>query len=370
MKSLEALLEKATTEQLAALLKVIDLKAFRSPLPNEIVRAIKWLHRDIFTDIYVEVFGGKSESYAEVLSNILGKLGTPAPASIGCEALEGKLAQKVFGSMWDSLTESQKVEIAKRIEMGVLGLHLDTDLKRAGGIAGLLAMANVGGFGTYMLASSSLAGVSGLVGITLPFAAYTALSSAMAVVLGPVGWTSAALYGLYKLSGTNYQKLIPVALYIAALRYELTHGNYRKSDAPNEFDIERWAESAYLKLGALRTTRTTHKGHSESKWFKVSAFAFEDLEEASAARIKFNVVVYASGNAVERLKLKQLGLSNPIRCSVCIIYRKRDSVWSCYVALRTIHFDDPRKEPAVETVGTVAIKNGDGIVPLDLFVPP
>ena len=50
---------------------------------------------------------------------------------------------------------------------------------------GFSAVVSIGGFAFYTAASSLLAGLAGLVGLTLPFAAYTTLSSGIAVLANP-----------------------------------------------------------------------------------------------------------------------------------------------------------------------------------------
>ncbi|MBD0824423.1 glycoside hydrolase family 18 protein [Aestuariibaculum marinum] len=63
-------------------------------------------------------------------------------------------------------------------------------------LAGIGA-AQLSGFGVYMLASSTVASVASLVGVTLPFAFYTTMSSVISFAIGPVGVLLAAI-PLYK----------------------------------------------------------------------------------------------------------------------------------------------------------------------------
>ena len=89
-----------------------------------------------------------------------------------------------------------------------------------GGMAAVLAASNLAGFSAYLVATSSLAALTGSLGIALPFAAYAGLTTALSVVLGPVGWLGAGLFALIGLTGANYKKLIPAILYISVLRNE------------------------------------------------------------------------------------------------------------------------------------------------------
>ena len=54
--------------------------------------------------------------------------------------------------------------------------------------------------------------------LTLPFVAYTAVTRAISVVLGPVGWLGAGLLTLHQLTGPNWQKTTNAIVYISMLR--------------------------------------------------------------------------------------------------------------------------------------------------------
>ena len=73
-------------------------------------------------------------------------------------------------------------------------------------IFGALTAARLSGFGVYLLASTSLSALTTAASLTLPFAVYTTMSSAIAVIIGPAGWGAAALYVIWKLTGPNYKR--------------------------------------------------------------------------------------------------------------------------------------------------------------------
>jgi uncharacterized protein YaaW (UPF0174 family) len=87
--------------------------------------------------------------------------------------------------------------------------------------SGILA-ANLGGFATYTMATSLLGGISSALGVVLPFAAYTTLTSAISVALGPLGVGALSLWGVHKLTSANIKSTILVVLEIAAIRERLT----------------------------------------------------------------------------------------------------------------------------------------------------
>jgi uncharacterized protein YaaW (UPF0174 family) len=51
------------------------------------------------------------------------------------------------------------------------------------------------------------------------------MSSAIAVIIGPVGWLGAGLFAIWKLTDANYKRLIPAILYVSALRAK-QQGNF------------------------------------------------------------------------------------------------------------------------------------------------
>lgn len=95
----------------------------------------------------------------------------------------------------------------------------DPSGKLAGG-AGLLVIGNLGGFATYTLMSSVLSTLS--LG-SLGFGAYTAASSALSVVLGPVGWLALGAAGIYSFGKPELQKTIPLVAMIGMVRQRLSN---------------------------------------------------------------------------------------------------------------------------------------------------
>lgn len=78
---------------------------------------------------------------------------------------------------------------------------------------------NLGGFATYTLVSSVLSTLS--LG-TLGFGAYTAASSAVSVILGPVGWVALGTAGVYALGKPELKKTIPLVAMIGMVRQRVS----------------------------------------------------------------------------------------------------------------------------------------------------
>jgi uncharacterized protein YaaW (UPF0174 family) len=92
------------------------------------------------------------------------------------------------------------------------------------GTAGLMVIGNLGGFATYTLMSTVLSTVTfGALG----FGAYTAASSLLSVVLGPVGWIAMGGAAIHALGKPELKKTIPIVANVAMIRQRVA--NYNRS---------------------------------------------------------------------------------------------------------------------------------------------
>jgi hypothetical protein len=79
---------------------------------------------------------------------------------------------------------------------------------------GGLGLAQLSGFGIYEASTTALGFLTHAVGITLPFAAYTGLTSTIAYVIGPAGWLAAGVWGAWRLTQPKWAKIVPGLIYI------------------------------------------------------------------------------------------------------------------------------------------------------------
>ncbi len=86
-------------------------------------------------------------------------------------------------------------------------------------VLGTLALANASGFGIYLAATTTLGFLTHAIGITLPFAAYTGLTSTIAFIIGPAGWLGVGIWSFWTLTGAEWKRLIPAVIYIISVKY-------------------------------------------------------------------------------------------------------------------------------------------------------
>lgn len=130
------------------------------------------------------------------------------------EMAEGKVLLKLLETAYEKLSpEDRKIFDARVRE--VASRFGGSPTKTLAGGAGLLVVGNLGGFATYMLMSTVLSSIS--LG-TLSFGAYTAASSALSVVLGPIGWIALGAAGVYAYGKPQSKTTIPLVANIAMIR--------------------------------------------------------------------------------------------------------------------------------------------------------
>lgn len=181
--------------------------------------------------------------YDEVARDVATKLGAPSlPPTGTAAAAEQSAIEAAFKKMLADATPEQRKaleeEIAKTYGKSAYGI---------GAAGGALTLAHFSGFGLYMAASSVLAGITGALHLTLPFAVYMGMSSTLAVIIGPVGWVALAAAGVAKLGAANYKKTIPGVIAIATIRARLIAERDQEIDALSEErdgDLARFSAKA------------------------------------------------------------------------------------------------------------------------------
>ena len=234
--SLLELLSNANEEEREALEKFSGIKfedegqfekAVRTKASHDvavIVKRIKGVDKDLALATYSDMLDLTGKNFKE---NRDGQSDREFERHLVQEAFE-----KMVGAMGEKDRKLLEHEISKYADKHLGKNNLDIALSSGGVLA-----ANLGGFATYTMASSLLAGAGSTLGMTLPFAAYTTLSSTLSVVLGPVGIGALGLWGLHKITSPNIKVTILIVLAVAAIRERLIF-EYPQKRTKIEKDLE------------------------------------------------------------------------------------------------------------------------------------
>lgn len=208
---IEALLAAATEQERANLAAILKL-----PLDASVARLAEALGKAGSHLVGTLTRRGRGVAYPEVVSNVAARLKLPRVATErSIYEQERQILTASFEKMLAEATPEQREAI-----VGELTKQRSGSVGLGAGAAAMIA-ANLSGFALYTAASTTLAAVTGAVGVTLPFATYMGLSSVIATVTGPVGWTALALWAVASLGGANFKKTIPAVILVGTVRTRL-----------------------------------------------------------------------------------------------------------------------------------------------------
>lgn len=157
--------------------------------------------------------GGKGVLYREVLTDVCDKLKVNYNKNSSAEAIEMNLLMKI---LTDSIGNMSSEEIKDVI--GTLDLKI-TNYSKEALIAALQAAIKMGGFQAYQIAvivANAIAKL--LLGRGLAFAGNIALTRAISIFAGPIGWILTGIWTLIDIGGPAYRITIPSVIHIAYMR--------------------------------------------------------------------------------------------------------------------------------------------------------
>ncbi len=82
---------------------------------------------------------------------------------------------------------------------------------------GVFGAINATGFGVYLASTTAVGMITSAMGVTLPFAFYTGMTSALSVALGPVGFLAGTAYFATKMTSAEWNKIVPAMCFINAV---------------------------------------------------------------------------------------------------------------------------------------------------------
>ena len=139
-------------------------------------------------------------------------------------SVEQRIVLKIFAGIWDKLSPEQRAKLLDDVDPSGSKVAGRAALVVASGSAAaavLSTTALLSGFAFYTTMSAVISSSAALLGVTLPFAAYSGASATVGVLTGPIGWSLMAVGGLAALvwyAGADAQKSAAIVAQINTLR--------------------------------------------------------------------------------------------------------------------------------------------------------
>lgn len=165
--------------------------------------------------------GGKGVLYREVLIDVCDKMKVNYSADASVEVIESNLLMKILREALDKMSPEELRELAQS-----LGIKDFTSATAPVLVGAFQTIFRAGGFRSYQLTLVVVNAVlKALIGRGLSLAGNRALTSAMSVLSGPVGWALNGAWTAFEIAGAAYRVTIPAVIQIAALRQKHLYGD-------------------------------------------------------------------------------------------------------------------------------------------------
>lgn len=176
----------------------------------------------------ISQFFGFKRSYKQIVTDVADQIGIDWESCLNGrdwhELPEQDIENAIVANMFDMCLNSMGQEDRQKMAEN---LKLDDDtlegiLTKQVPVAVLMAAGKLSGFQIYLMATTAVGAVSTAIGVTLPFALYTALTSGIKVLLGPVGMLALAGSIAYQIfEKTQWPALTAGICYISYLRHKM-----------------------------------------------------------------------------------------------------------------------------------------------------
>jgi hypothetical protein len=147
----------------------------------------------------------KQLTYNQVLDKLIRKKNLIIDSTDTIQQKEEKILLYKFKKFVDNLSPEEKEKFETEIQKYTKENGISKDQALSVGAISTLTIANLSGFGLYLMASTIVGGLTSILGITLPFVFYTSMSSVLSIITGPVGWTVGLGYIAYTFRNDNFE---------------------------------------------------------------------------------------------------------------------------------------------------------------------
>lgn len=157
--------------------------------------------------------GGKGVLYREILTDVCDKLKVNYNSKSKIEKIEENLLLKIVEDSLEKMSEEDKREFAKRMNINI------SNLSSVAIMAALQGAIRLGGFASYHLALIIANSTAKLIaGRGLALVANAGLTRGLAVFAGPVGWVISGFLTLPMITGPAYRVTIPSVIQVSYMR--------------------------------------------------------------------------------------------------------------------------------------------------------
>ena len=143
------------------------------------------------------------------------------------EIAREKIIKEKGQDAWDKIEKEIQDQLDELIRLGKIPKDTAEELLKLRGAAMIAALigGKLAGFALYIVANQAFFAIARLLGLRIGVAvAGPIVGGALAFLLGPAGFALAGLTILYDLGNTNWKKVIPSIVMIAAIRKRLAFG--------------------------------------------------------------------------------------------------------------------------------------------------
>ena len=160
--------------------------------------------------------------YKDILCDVCDRMEVPYNRSRSLEHIEHNLLEVVLEKTWEEMDDADKCAMLKSIGKDNIPIAQASS-------ALLIGIFRAGGFASYQISVAIVNSIArAFVGHGLKLATNAALTRALSILSGPIGWALTALWTAWDLAGPAYRVTVPGTIYIAAMR-----AVYQNEDAKN-----------------------------------------------------------------------------------------------------------------------------------------
>lgn len=145
------------------------------------------------------------KNYKQLLLEISSKRNLVVGNDFSVYQLEECILENKFKTFINNLGEEERRKFQEELKTFATKNGIDANQIKSLTTIGTLASANFAGFGLYVMASTVVGGITSAIGLTLPFAVYTGMSSVLSVITGPIGWIAGLGYLSYTFRNDNLE---------------------------------------------------------------------------------------------------------------------------------------------------------------------